>query len=214
MSLYCKRIGYLNIFSCLMLCRILCSVIRVFERVKIMKKIILCMLLLSISTVALSEEMAGALKPKHSIGLSLGWVVANGLSYRQYLADDFVQLTFAGAVDKDKDEEYIDASISYSRYLNKFDLNQGRFPVGLKWLTGIELERDIDRSQDLVSKTLNVSPNEIHVGSGFGFDFGSPGRRGMIYSFDVIYTASFRDFKNREFVRLGLLPSISLHYNM
>lgn len=162
----------------------------------------------------LADEVPTNATPREAVGLSLGWVVANGLSYRRYSGNTFVQATFAGAIDKERDQQYVDASISYGHYLNTFDFGRGRFPIGIKWITGLEFERDLARSRDLVATRINNSPNEIHIGTGVGFDLGNPNHRGMIYSIDVIYTATFRDLKDSQFVRLGILPSVSLHYNL
>lgn len=182
--------------------------------IKMKKTALTILLLLCGSTSFATEEPSYNEEPKQAIGLSLGWVVANGLSYRRYFGTQFIQGTFAGAINKDDDKEYIDLSISYGNYLNKFELQNGLKTVGFKFIGGIEAERDTNRRDDLVSQDEEKSPNEFHIGVGFGLDFGNPGRRGVLYGIDLIYTASFRDFKTREFVRLGLLPSISIQYNL
>ena len=151
---------------------------------------------------------------QQAIGLSLGWVVANGLNYRRYFDEQFLQITFAGAVNKDEDREYIDFSLSYGRYLNTFDLSEDFYPVGVKFVSGIEVERDTNREADFVSDANQLSANELHLGAGFGLDVGNPKQRGLIVSVNIIYTASFRGLKAREFVRLGMLPSIGIHYNL
>jgi len=175
---------------------------------------IICTFCLSSFVQAEKIAQPSSPQPKQAIGLSLGWVVANGLSYRRYFGNQFIQGTFAGAVDKDEDREYVDASLSYGRYLNTFELTEGAFPFGLKFIAGIEAEHDNNRSIDIVSNDQIKSANELHTGAGFGLDFGNPNRNGLIFSLDIIYTASFRGFSEFEFVRLGLLPSVSIHYNM
>jgi len=189
-----------------------------------MKKLIVTLLLLPLSTLSLAEatdkytETASMLsapdQPKQAIGVSLGWVVANGLSYRRYFGSQFFQTTFAGAVNKDKNSEYIDFSVSYGTYLNPLQFKPTDFPVGFKFVTGVEVERDSNRQDDLVSQDPNKSIDELHIGAGFGLEFGSPGKKGLLYGVDLIYTASFRDLRQLEFVRLGLLPSVSIQFNL
>jgi len=179
-----------------------------------MKNLLFAVFLIVFCESVFAEEAKLTHSPKQAVGLSLGWVVANGLSYRRYFGTQFVQGTFAGSINKDEDKEYVDASISYGNYLNRFDLNKGQFPMGLKFIAGIEVERDTNRRADLVSQEENKSPNELHLGAGLGFDFGNPGRRGILFAMDFIYTGSFRGLSDLEFVRLGLLPSVSIQYNM
>lgn len=146
-------------------------------------------------------------QPKHAVGLSAGWVVANGLSYRRYFDDNLVQATFAGAVDRKSDEEYVDVSLSYARYLKKIDLESWH-RLGLKFVGGIEAERD---------KWHGDSENTVFTGAGFGVDVGYVGESGFVLAFDVIYTAGFdysSDNGGFEFNSLELLPSLSLHFNL
>lgn len=151
-------------------------------------------------------------RPDGAIGANLGWIEANGLSFRKYLGDQYFQFSFAGTYDRAKGQEYADASFSYAKYLNIYDLSRNVMPIGFKFVTGIEVERDADRSNDIVNSN-NLDPaNELHVGAGFGIDVGNPLKRGLSVSFNAVYTASFADFKEMEFVRLGLLPSIGVHY--
>lgn len=181
--------------------------------IAIMKNIILVVVMLVICQSSYAEKNIKS-KPRQAIGISLGWVVANGLSYRRYFGSQFLQGTFAGAVNKDEEKEYIDISVSYGNYLNQFNLSNGNFPVGFKFISGIEVERDTDRRNDLVSTDESKSANELHLGAGFGIDFGNPGGKGILYSIDLIYTASFRGIEKKEFVRLGMLPSVSIQYNL
>jgi len=190
------------------------------RKIKMLPKLIITSILtfvVSFNLVAEEIPKTQSHQPKHAVGLSLGWIVANGLSYRRYFGANYMQGTFAGTIDKDKDEEYVDVSLSFGRYLNTFDLSDMFFPVGLKVLGGVEIEHDNNRGDDLFfdnDKFDNDDPNEIHFGLGLGLDIGNPTRRGFVVSIDAIYTASFRNFSSFEFVRLGLLPSLSIHYNM
>lgn len=193
-----------------------------------MKKLTMALFLLTFSTLSFAESTSIDLetsatsnaiptppeKPKQAIGFSLGWVVANGLSYRRYYDSKFIQTTFAGAVNKDDDKEYIDFSISFGHYLNPLVFEPGEMPIGFKFITGLEIERDSNRRSDLVSQDPNKKTDELHIGLGFGLEFGNPGKKGTLYSLDLIYTASYRDLGNLEFVRLGLLPSVSIQYNL
>lgn len=161
------------------------------------------------STANAAEQIEPAPTPRYAVGVSLGWVVANGLSYRHYLGPAYVQGTFAGMIDKEADQEYLDISVSYGRYLNQFELGVGHFPVGVKAVGGLELEH----KEGLFGNRAGEVTNKTHTGLGLGVDFGNPGARGMLFSLDIIYTASFKGFSDWEFVELGLLPSVSAHYN-
>ncbi len=161
------------------------------------------------SGVLADQSEAAPTAPPYAVGVSFGWVVANGLSYRHYLGPSYVQATFAGTVDKEAKEEYVDFSLSYARYLNRFELGAGHFPIGVKAVGGLELEH----KQGLFGNAPGVVTNKIHTGGGLGIDFGNPGARGIVFSLDLIYTATFKSFRKWEFVELGLLPSSSVHYN-
>ncbi|MEK6749329.1 MAG: hypothetical protein AABY83_09005 [Pseudomonadota bacterium] len=146
--------------------------------------------------------------PEQAIGLSLGWVVANGLSYRQYFGHNYWQGTFAGLVDKEAGNSYLDLSVGFGRYLNRFDLE--RFaPIGLKMGAGIETEY---RKGTQFGVGDGLDRKELHLGAGFGADIGNPTAHGLILSLDVFYTATFNNMK--EFTKLRLLPSVSIHYNL
>ncbi|MDH5231648.1 MAG: hypothetical protein OEZ58_22825 [Gammaproteobacteria bacterium] len=152
-------------------------------------------------------------KPSIAVGATVGYVEATGLSFRKYFGANYLQTNFAGFVDKDKGEEYIAASISYGRYLNQFDLGKRGTPVGLKFVAGAEAEHDKGSGEGTNLDGI-TSDQEIHAGAGLGLEFGNPTRRGLVISVDLIYTAGFRGFKDREFRKLNLLPSASIHYNM
>ena len=178
-----------------------------------MFRVIVLIASMTFASIAFAAEHAEVKRPTGAFGANVGWVEANGLIYRKYFGDQYMQVSFAGAYDKTKGEEYFDGSISYARYLNIIDLEDRFFPFGFKFVTGIEAERDADRANDIVDNKYLETANELHFGAGFGVDIGNPLQRGLSMSVNAIYTASYRDFKNLEFVRLGLLPSIGLHYN-
>lgn len=165
--------------------------------------------LLLASASASADQAEPGPSPRYAVGVSLGWVVANGLSYRHYMGPAYVQGTFAGMIDKEADQEYLDMSVSYARYLNQFELGAGRFPVGVKAVGGLELEH----KQGVFGNDAGQTTNKTHTGVGLGVDFGNPGARGMVFSLDIIYTATFKGFSSWEFIELGLLPSASVHYN-
>ena len=180
-----------------------------------MKKILLTLALSLASPYLLADstDTASPSAPVEAIGLSLGWIEANGLSYRRYFGAQYIQGTFAAAVDKDNNNEYVDISFSYARYLKVFEMKDLFLPIGLKIVTGAEIERNTDRSAAWINSSEDASPDALHVGFGIGGDFGNPLRSGFVVSVNALYTATFRSVKALEFVRLGLLPSVSVHYN-
>ena len=160
---------------------------------------------------AAEQDSTGAEKPRHAVGLSAGWVVANGLSYRRYIGAGFLQGTFVGMIDKEANEEYLDLSLSYGRYLNRFELLEGRHSVGVKMIAGVEAEHEKSATNFYFDR---IETNHyINTGLGLGLDVGNPGRRGLLVSFNLIYTASFKGFNAREFTRLRLLPTAGIHFN-
>lgn len=179
-------------------------------------KMFFCILALSFASPDLLADSADAelnSTLEAAVGLSVGWVEANGLSYRRYFGNQYIQGTFAAAIDRDNDSEYVDMSISYSRYLNVFEMKNQFFPIGMKIVAGSEIERNTDRPAEWFNSKANISPDALHVGLGVGADLGNPLREGFVVSLNALYTATFRGFKALEFVRLGLLPSVSVHYN-
>ena len=180
-----------------------------------MKKTILT-LALSLASPALwadATETTPPSVPLSAVGLSLGWVEANGFSYRRYFGAHYLQGTFAAAIDKDNKNEYADLSFSYAHYLNIFEMKDLFVPIGLKVVTGAEIERNTDRNAAWINSSADASPDALHLGFGIGGDFGNPLRSGFVVSMNAVYTATFRSLKRLEFVRLGLLPSVSVHYN-
>lgn len=139
---------------------------------------------------------------RQAVGFNAGWVVGNGLSYRYYLGKQWLQLTFAGTVDRDNEEAYIDLSLSYARYLNTFHLSENN-PIGLKWVSGIE---------GVFDEFEGVRDNRVNIGTGFGVDFGKVSASGFVYSLDLIYTAEFVGLRRFEFNSLNLRPTVGIHY--
>lgn len=180
-----------------------------------MKKIFLTLALSLASPYLLADstDTASPSVPTEAVGLSLGWIEANGFSYRRYFGAQYIQGTFAAAINKDNDNEYLDVSFSYARYLKVFELKELFLPVGLKIVAGGEIERNTDRDTVWINSSEDASPDALHVGFGIGGDFGNPLRSGFVVSVTALYTATYRSLKALEFVRLGLLPSVSVHYN-
>lgn len=136
-----------------------------------------------------------------AVGLNVGWVVGNGLIYRSYFDKQFFQVTFAGLIDKQEDQEYLNISASYARYLNQFNY---KTPIGLKWVIG---------GEGVYDQTGNNSDNAINIGSGIGVDIGHVKQTGITISIDLIYTASFIGIKSPKFNALDLRPSFGILYN-
>lgn len=153
------------------------------------------------SNIAISAESQDADTINYALGLNAGWVVGNGILFRMYDNKQFYQATFVGLIDKDNDEEYLNASASYARYLNKF--NYGT-PVGLKWVSGAEVVYDQYQGR---------SDNAMNIGSGIGLDVGEVSKQGVVVSIDLIYTASFRGIRRLEFNALSLKPALGIMYN-
>lgn len=86
-----------------------------------MKKILLTLTLSLASPYLAADSTETA--PVEAVGLSLGWIEANGFSYRRYFGAQYIQGTFAASVDKDNDNEYVDVSFSYARYLKVFEVD-------------------------------------------------------------------------------------------
>ena len=148
-----------------------------------------------------SSEEKTKEKPNYALGLNAGWVVGNGILFRMYNNKQFYQATFVGLIDKDSEEEYLNFSLSYARYLNKFDYST---PIGLKWVTGGEIVYD---------QSDNINNNEINIGSGIGIDVGKIFNDGILISLDLIYTATFKGISALEFNALTLKPSLGIAYN-
>lgn len=149
--------------------------------------------------------------PVQALGVSVGWVYANGLSYRRYLGHNYLQTTLVGYYDKEASQSYLDFSLGAARYVNRFDLEHFA-PVGLKIGGGIEGE--YRKGTDYGTK-VGETIKEVNVGLGFGADIGKPTALGVVLSIDLFYTATFRSLgSGLELYKLRPLPSIGLHYNL
>ncbi len=164
------------------------------------KLAVICFILFTHS-ISFAAETKKDKKATGAVGLNAGWVVGNGLVYRMYQGKQIYQVTFAGLIDKDKGEEYVNLSTSYARYLTQASASK---PFGLKWIIGGEVVYD---------KSDNISDNQINIGTGIGVDIGHVMQTGITISFDLIYTASFAGLKNPEFNALDLRPALGILYN-
>ncbi|MCF6334440.1 MAG: hypothetical protein L3J12_01700 [Spirochaetales bacterium] len=165
------------------------------------KFIVICFIMFSHSIGFAEEIKKTDKKASGAVGLSAGWVVGNGLIYRLYQGKQMYQVTFAGLIDKDRGEEYLNLSTSYARYLTQATPST---PFGLKWIIGGEAVYD---------KSDNVYDNQINIGTGIGVDIGHVRQAGITISFDLIYTASFTGLKNPKFNALNLRPALGVLYN-
>jgi len=165
------------------------------------KLAVICFIIFAHSISFAAETKKTEKKATAAVGLNAGWVVGNGLIYRMYQGKQIYQFTFAGLIDKDVGEEYVNLSASYARYLTQVSASK---PFGLKWIIGGEVVYD---------KSDNVSDNRINVGTGIGVDVGQVMQPGITISFDLIYTASFTGLKGPKFNALDLRPALGLLYN-
>ena len=169
-----------------------------------MKKItppLIFILALFFSGLVYSKEEQSNQTVNYALGLNAGWVVGNGILFRMYKGKDIYQGTFVGMVNKDSKEAYLNTSVSYAHYLNRFDY---KTPIGLKWVAG---------GEGVYDDSNNVSNNRINFGAGIGVDIGRVSREGIIISADLIYTLSFKGIRNPEFNALSLKPSVGIAYN-
>lgn len=164
--------------------------------------IILFFLIFTSQIVFAEERQARVIH--HGFGLSAGWVVGNGLLYRHYFGKNFLQGSFAGLIDKEEDEAYLDVSVSYGRYLNTLHYDTVGAPIGLKWIFGGEAVYD---------EVKNTKDNRLNFGTGIGLDIGSVNVPGLLISFDLIYTVSYAGLSEPEFTTLMLRPAVGVVYN-
>ncbi len=141
---------------------------------------------------------------RQALGLSAGTIVGNGLLYRYYWGRHFAQATFAGYVNKDNDEEYMDASLSYGNYFKLLRSSKLGFPVGVKGMAGVDAVYD---------KSEGISDNWVYAGFGIGLDLGSLQEEGLLLSFDMFYAFGFSGLNALEFKTLDMEPSVALIYN-
>jgi len=151
------------------------------------------------ANTAIDNKMKEA--PKHAVGFNAGWVIGNGLIYRQYQGRNIYQATFAGLIDKDKNEEYVDVSASYAYYLNKFNFNT---TIGIKAVVGAEAIYD---------KSDGISDHRVNLGAGIGMDIGNVQKEGVVISFDLFYAAGFEEPTGTSIQTLSLKSALGLMYN-
>lgn len=176
-----------------------------------MKMSVKLLSLISLFTLALAaqaEEPSN--QARSAIGLSAGWIVGNGFLYRHYINDMYVQGTFAGLINKDQGEEYVNATASIGGYLNSRHIKQLGAPVGLLWIGGVDVVYDQHRD---AYTSMDISENAVHAGLGLGIEIGQIKQYGLSLSFNMIYTASFNGLSSPEFNALELKPSAALLYN-
>ena len=144
-----------------------------------------------------------------AIGLSSGWVVGNGLLLRQHFGRYYAQTTFSGMLNKEKEKEYFDLSVSAGHYFHTMKSNFLVSQIGLKSIIGAEVFHEKKGIDEPDEKTRN----EFLAGFGVGVELGKVRRKGLVVSMNVLYTATFSGFKARELTKFGMKPAISAVYN-
>lgn len=152
-----------------------------------------------------AKQQVDAREATYAIGLNMGAVVGNGLGVRSYTKKGFFQLTYSGYVEKSDDAAYFNVSATYARYLVKAKATRNILPLGLKLIMG---------GGAVYDSFLGQKANEINAGVGVGVDFGSVGKEGVMYSFNMIYALSFKGLRAPEFSSLDFTPTLGLLYNV
>jgi len=169
----------------------------------------LLILLLTLLLSPYSHATNNHKKADYAIGLNTGWVVANGILVRKYVGNYYLQTTFAGLVDRNENQEFIDVSISTGNYFPPINIDFINTNTHIKTVFGFEVKHDKRASRTESAPTSN----EINTGFGLGVEFGNIHRNGLVLSANTIYTATFTGFKEWKFSQLGLKPSIGIIYN-
>lgn len=167
-----------------------------------------------------STDSEGA-KARHALGASLGWIVGTGLSYRHYFSDQYFQTTLLASAEHlnddiaSNDDVYIDFAMAYGKYLH-IDQPKNWFPIGLKWLAGVEWiyeENPNCNFDSLRQSCIEYSDSErtMHLGAGVGIDVGRIQTQGLVVSLDLSFLATFEEGKF-EGVHAPW-PALSVLYN-
>lgn len=160
-------------------------------------------------------------KTRHALGASLGWIVGTGLSYRHYFSNQYIQTTLLASAENlnddiaSNDDVYIDFGFAYGKYLH-VDQPKNWFPIGLKWLAGVEwiYEKNPNCEFDSLRQSCiqySQAERTMHLGAGIGIDLGRVQMQGLVVSLDLSFLATFEEGKF-EGVHAPW-PALSVLYN-
>ncbi len=173
--------------------------------------------LLGTQTTAAEEDVHKA--AQQAVGFSAGWISGNGITYRRYFGDRFVQATFVGIVSGSASNAYVNTAVSAGTYLHKIPARGILPPVGLKILAGADFLYEKNAYEQVASdspKTVNESGSkeeqQSFYGAGFGLDFGNPGRAGLSLWFTVNYVFAYDGIGEPSFSAFGARPSAGILY--
>lgn len=176
------------------------------------------LLLLALNHATFADENFTQQQAKHAIGFSTGWIFGNGVTYRHYFGDQFLQGTFFGIVTGNGDEAYINAAFSGGTYLHKLKASGIIPPMALKVMAGADLVMEKQRvyeGSSIGNKTSSertVNENRCYYGAGAGIEIGNPGRPGLSLWIAVNYVFAFEGVSSQSFDWFGARPAAGILY--
>lgn len=161
-------------------------------------------------------------EPHHNaaqaVGFSGGWIGGNGVTYRHYFGDRFLQGTFFGVVSNSASDAYLNAAFSVGAYLHKIEASGIVPPIGLKVLAGADLVLERQNVEEAtlpkggIATTRKYNFDMSYYGGGVGLDIGNPGRAGLSFWLAVNYVFAYEGISSPTFDWFGIRPAGGVLY--
>ncbi len=154
-----------------------------------------------------------------AVGFNAGWISGNGITYRCYSGQRFLQGTFFGVVRNNGEDAYVNIAFSAGTYLHKVDADGILPPMGLKVMAGADVVMEKRRETEAgpvmpgSSSERTIKENNSYYGAGVGLDLGNPGRQGLSLWLAVNYVFAFSGITSPEFDWFGARPSAGILYS-
>lgn len=178
---------------------------------------VVLLLMLALTDVTLADEIEPHHNASQAVGFSGGWIGGNGVTYRRYFGDHFLQGTFFGVVSNSANDIYLNTAFSVGTYLHKIEAAGIVPPIGLKVMAGADwvLERDSDGDASPIgggTDTRRSNLDKSYYGGGVGLDIGNPGRAGLSFWLAVNYMLAYEGISSPAFEWFGVRPAGGMLY--
>jgi hypothetical protein len=185
---------------------------------KLRANVLILVLLITFTGVSLADDDS---EPHHdasqAVGFSGGWIGGNGVTYRRYFGDHFLQGTFFGVVSDNANNAYLNAAFSVGTYLHKIEAAGIVPPIGLKVMAGADLVLERESNGDTSPINGNADNRRSNLdmsyyGGGVGLDIGNPGRAGLSLWLAVNYVVAYDGISSPAFDWFGVRPAGGILY--
>jgi len=173
-------------------------------------------LLMSDPLYALERPSSGV--ATQAVGFSGGWISGNGITYRRYFGNHFLQGTAVALISNNANDTYVNAAFSAGTYLHRLEASGIVPPLGLKVMAGADMVLERRSSNEAKaspggSTVSSVSAyDKSYYGGGIGLDIGNPGQAGLSFWLAVNYVFAYDSITSPKFEWFATRPAAGILY--